>query len=115
VGLGRIVESIVKAHGTLLITADHGNCELMRDSDTGNPHTSHTANPVPLLLAGDGNVAVANGGLADVAPTLLALMGLPKPIKMTGISLLRPPGDQASSADSAPITSPSPLRPPSVR
>jgi 2,3-bisphosphoglycerate-independent phosphoglycerate mutase len=73
----------------LLITADHGNCEMMRDPETGGPHTSHTANPVPLLLMGCSDGAVANGGLADVAPTLLTLMGLPKPAEMTGISLLR--------------------------
>ena len=80
--------AIGKTDGALLITADHGNCEVMRDLETGDPHTSHTANPVPLLLIGGGNVGLANGRLADVAPTLLALMGLPKPLEMTGISLL---------------------------
>ena len=88
-GLCRIAESIRRAGGALLITADHGNCEMMRDPETGGPHTSHTANPVPLLLMGCSDGAVANGGLADVAPTLLTLMGLPKPAEMTGISLLR--------------------------
>ena len=88
-GLCRIAESIRRAGGALLITADHGNCEMMRDPETGGPHTSHTANPVPLLLMGCSDGAVANGGLADVAPTLLTLMGLPKPVEMTGISLLR--------------------------
>ena len=75
-GLCRIAESIRRAGGALLITADHGNCEMMRDPETGGPHTSHTANPVPLLLMGCSDGAVANGRLADVAPTLLTLDGL---------------------------------------
>jgi 2,3-bisphosphoglycerate-independent phosphoglycerate mutase len=89
-GLGRIAEAVQKAGGALLVTADHGNCELMRDPQTGGPHTAHTTNPVPLLLSGARNRAlVADGRLADVAPTLLELMELPKPQEMTGRSLLR--------------------------
>jgi 2,3-bisphosphoglycerate-independent phosphoglycerate mutase len=88
-GLGRIADAIARAGGALLVTADHGNCELMRDPETGGPHTSHTTNPVPVLLTGGGEVALAEGRLADVAPTLLALMGLPQPAEMTGTSLLR--------------------------
>jgi len=88
-GLGRIAEAIAKAGGALLVTADHGNCELMRDPDTGGPHTSHTTNPVPVLLSGGGNVSLTSGRLADVAPTLLELMGLPQPGEMTGRSLQR--------------------------
>ena len=89
-GLGRISDAIRKAGGVLLVTADHGNCELMRDPQTGGPHTAHTTNPVPLLLSGARNHAlVAGGRLADVAPTLLELMELPKPQEMTGRSLLR--------------------------
>jgi len=88
-GLGRIAEAIAGAGGALLVTADHGNCELMRDPDTGGAHTSHTTNPVPVLLSGGGNVSLASGRLADVAPTLLDLMGLPQPGEMTGRSLLR--------------------------
>ena len=89
-GLGRIAEAVQKAGGALLVTADHGNCELMRDPQTGGPHTAHTTNPVPLLLSGARNRAlVADGCLADVAPTLLELMELPKPQEMTGRSLLR--------------------------
>src|SRR6202030_2120924 len=97
-GVGRIAEAIAKAGGALLVTADHGNCELMRDPDTGGPHTSHTTNPVPVLLSGGGKVSLASGRLADVAPTLLELMGLPQPGEMTGRSLLRGihPRDQAS-------------------
>jgi 2,3-bisphosphoglycerate-independent phosphoglycerate mutase len=95
-GLGRIAESIRKTGGALLITADHGNCEMMSDPETGGPHTSHTVNPVPLLIMGGGEIAVADGRLADVGPTLLALMGLPKPREMTGNSLLRSRGGQES-------------------
>jgi len=88
-GLGKIVEAIERQGGALLVTADHGNCELMRDPVTGGPHTSHTTNPVPVLLAGGGDVTLANGRLADLAPTMLALMELPQPKEMTGTSLLR--------------------------
>jgi 2,3-bisphosphoglycerate-independent phosphoglycerate mutase len=87
-GLGRIADAIRKAAGALLVTADHGNCEMMRDPQTGGPHTSHTTNPVPLLLVGDGDVSLAPGRLADLAPTILALMELPKPVQMTGVSLM---------------------------
>jgi 2,3-bisphosphoglycerate-independent phosphoglycerate mutase len=102
-GLGRLADAIRKAGGALLVTADHGNCEMMRDPETGGPHTSHTTGPVPLLLMGGGDVSLADGRLADIAPTLLALMGLPKPAQMTGVSLLRPiaapkPGAAAMTA-----------------
>ena len=62
---------------------------MMRDAETGGPHTSHTTNPVPLLLMDGGKVSLAEGRLADIAPTVLELMGLPKPVEMTGASLLR--------------------------
>jgi 2,3-bisphosphoglycerate-independent phosphoglycerate mutase len=89
-GLGRIVEAIQKSGGALLVTADHGNCEMMRDPQTDGPHTSHTTNPVPLLLVGARNRALnAEGRLADIAPTLLELMEVPKPKEMTGTSLLK--------------------------
>jgi 2,3-bisphosphoglycerate-independent phosphoglycerate mutase len=87
-GLGRIADAIGKAGGALLVIADHGNCEMMRDPETGGPHTSHTTNPVPVLLTGGGNAGLAEGRLADVAPTLLELMGLPQPAEMTGVSLM---------------------------
>jgi 2,3-bisphosphoglycerate-independent phosphoglycerate mutase len=87
-GLGRIADAIQKSGGALLVTADHGNCELMRDPVTGGPHTAHTTNPVPVLLMGGGNVTLADGRLADIAPTLLALMELPQPKEMNGVSLL---------------------------
>ncbi len=93
-GLGRIIDAIGKAGGVLLVTADHGNCEMMRDPQTGGPHTAHTTNPVPLLLSGARNRAlVAEGRLADIAPTLLELMELPQPQEMTGRSLLRGDND----------------------
>jgi len=88
-GLGQIADAIQRAGGALLVTADHGNCELMRDPATGGPHTAHTTNPVPLLLVGSGDVTLADGRLADIAPTLLALMELPQPKEMTGHSLMR--------------------------
>jgi 2,3-bisphosphoglycerate-independent phosphoglycerate mutase len=88
-GLGRIVEAIRRRGGALLVTADHGNCELMRDPATGGPHTAHTTNPVPVVLVDGGDVSLAEGRLADIAPTLLELMELPKPAEMTGTSLMR--------------------------
>jgi 2,3-bisphosphoglycerate-independent phosphoglycerate mutase len=88
--LGKISEAIQRSGGALLVTADHGNCEMMRDPATGGPHTAHTTNPVPLLLQGGGDVTLAEGRLADIAPTLLDLMQLPKPAEMTGMSLQRP-------------------------
>ncbi len=86
--LGRIADAIAAAGGALLVTADHGNCEMMRDPVTGGPHTSHTTNPVPVFLAGTPATALHDGRLADIAPTLLALMGLPQPAEMTGCSLI---------------------------
>ena len=88
-GLGQIADAIEKAGGALLFTADHGNCEMMRDPVTGGPHTAHTTNPVPVVLMGGGKVALQDGRLADIAPTLLALMGLPQPAEMTGHSLIK--------------------------
>jgi 2,3-bisphosphoglycerate-independent phosphoglycerate mutase len=86
-GLGEIVGAIERAGGALLVTADHGNCELMRDPETGGPHTAHTLNPVPVVLFGGGSRTLHDGRLADLAPSLLALMGLAQPSAMTGHSL----------------------------
>ena len=86
-GLGRILDAIEAAHGAVLVTADHGNAELMRDPTTGGPHTAHTTNPVPVMLFGPSG-KLRDGRLADLAPTLLALMGVPQPPEMTGQSLL---------------------------
>jgi 2,3-bisphosphoglycerate-independent phosphoglycerate mutase len=88
--LGRIADAIARAGGTLLITADHGNAEQMKDPKTGEPQTAHTLNPVPVILVNGpaGARALKNGRLADIAPTLLALLRLPQPPAMTGHSLL---------------------------
>lgn len=88
-GLGRLWGAIRAAGGAMVVIADHGNCELMRDPQTGGPHTAHTTNPVPVLLVGTLVRQIADGKLADVAPTLLQLMNLDQPTEMTGRSLLR--------------------------
>jgi 2,3-bisphosphoglycerate-independent phosphoglycerate mutase len=90
--LGRVVDAVSKQGGALLVTADHGNCEMMRDPETGEPHTAHTLNPVPAILVGRAGTSLADGRLADVAPTLLDLMGLDQPAEMTGRSLIRTAG-----------------------
>ncbi|MGD9804671.1 MAG: 2,3-bisphosphoglycerate-independent phosphoglycerate mutase [Hyphomicrobiaceae bacterium] len=87
-GLGRIADAITAAGGALLVTADHGNCELMRDPETGGPHTAHTTNVVPVMLTGVAGAHLHDGRLGDIAPTLLALMGISQPKKMKGRSLL---------------------------
>jgi 2,3-bisphosphoglycerate-independent phosphoglycerate mutase len=88
-GLGRIADAIERQGGALLVTADHGNCELMKDPETGGPHTAHTTNPVPVVLMGGGASSIQDGRLADLAPTLLALMGVAQPREMTGHSIIR--------------------------
>jgi 2,3-bisphosphoglycerate-independent phosphoglycerate mutase len=88
-GLGRALAALQKAGGAMIVTADHGNCETMIDPVTGGPHTSHTTNPVPaMLVGGPPGAKLRSGRLADLAPTLLQLMGLPKPPEMTGESLI---------------------------
>ncbi|MFR2534349.1 MAG: 2,3-bisphosphoglycerate-independent phosphoglycerate mutase [Clostridia bacterium] len=84
----QVVEAVEAQEGVLLITADHGNAEQMIDYKTGEPHTAHTTNPVPLILLGMENVKLKEGRLADLAPTMLAIMGLEKPEEMTGESLI---------------------------
>ncbi len=87
--LGQLEKAIMKAGGSMIVTADHGNCEQIVDPETGGAHTAHTLNPVPVVLVGDiEGVSLNDGRLADVAPTLLQLMGLEKPAAMTGASLL---------------------------
>jgi 2,3-bisphosphoglycerate-independent phosphoglycerate mutase len=91
VGVGQIVEAARARGGAVIVTADHGNCELMRDPASGQPHTAHTLNPVPLLYVNDAdaNAHLRGGGrICDVAPTMLELLGLPQPQEMTGKSLL---------------------------
>ncbi len=89
-GLGQVLAALDTAGGAMVLCADHGNCETMIDPVTGGPHTAHTTNPVPVALIGGpkGAKLRANGRLADLAPTLLALMGLDQPPEMTGKSLL---------------------------
>jgi 2,3-bisphosphoglycerate-independent phosphoglycerate mutase len=88
-GLGRVVEAIEKGQCSLIVTADHGNCEVMVDPQTGGAHTAHTLNPVPVILVGGPQGATLNDGcLADLAPSLLELMDLPKPPEMTGKTLI---------------------------
>ena len=87
--VGKVVEAILNNDGTLLITADHGNSEQMIDYKTGEPHTAHTTNPVPIILvSNDNKYKIKTGRLADLAPTLLELMNIEKPKEMTGNSLL---------------------------
>lgn len=86
--LGAIRAAIEAAGGALLVTADHGNLELMRDPETGQPHTAHTVGPVPLVLFGIDAGLRAGGALRDLAPTVLDIMRMPKPAQMSGQSLL---------------------------
>ena len=86
--LGKVVDKILSMGGRALITADHGNADQMYEPD-GSPFTAHTTNPVPLLLVGDGTHTLKEGGrLADLAPTMLEMLGLPQPAEMDGKSLL---------------------------
>ncbi|GGO58199.1 phosphoglycerate mutase [Roseovarius pacificus] len=88
-GLGQVIDALEKKGGAMIVTADHGNCEVMVDPETGGPHTAHTLNPVPVILVGGpDDVQLKPGRLADLAPTLLELMGLPRPSEMTGESLI---------------------------
>lgn len=89
--LGQVVAAVEAAGGAIFVTADHGNADLMRDPATGAPHTAHTTFPVPAVVVGaPAGSRLAEGRLADVAPTLLALMGLDQPAAMTGCNLLTP-------------------------
>ncbi|WP_084462691.1 2,3-bisphosphoglycerate-independent phosphoglycerate mutase [Oceanibaculum pacificum] len=89
--LGRLEAAIKQAGGVMLVTADHGNIEMMEDPGTHEAHTAHTLNRVPAILVNGpaGAVGLADGILADVAPTLLQLLGVPQPEEMTGRSLIR--------------------------
>lgn len=88
-GLTLALAALTARGGAMIVTADHGNCEVMVDPVTGEPHTAHTVNPVPVILVGGPTGATLhNGRLADLAPTLLHLMGLPQPPEMTGKSLI---------------------------
>ena len=84
----KVVNTVEEKNGIIIMTADHGNAEQMIDYKTGEPHTAHTTNPVPLVLIGVEGVKLKEGKLADLAPTMLELMELPKPSEMTGESLI---------------------------
>lgn len=89
-GLGAVLDALETVGGAMIVTADHGNCETMIDPETGGPHTAHTVNPVPVaLVGGPEGASLRNGRLADLAPTLLDLMGLDLPPEMTGTSLIK--------------------------
>lgn len=88
--LGRVMDAIEAADGELVVTADHGNAEKLMNEETGQPHTAHTTNPVPIAYFGKRPASIRdNGALPDVMPTLLHLMGLEKPQEMTGVSLIQ--------------------------
>ena len=98
--LGRLAGAVEEAGGALLITADHGNAERMRGVDGATPHTAHTDGPVPAVLVGAPGMALGDGTLTDIAPTVLGLMGLPAPAAMTGRSLAVP----ATAGDALRVT-----------
>ncbi|MGI9474491.1 MAG: 2,3-bisphosphoglycerate-independent phosphoglycerate mutase [Rubripirellula sp.] len=98
--VGRVVEATLAKGGSLIVTADHGNCEQMIDPETGGPHTAHTTFDVPLILVEpglEGQTLRTDGRLADIAPTVLELMGLPIPEQMTGEPLLSVAADSNAS------------------
>ncbi|MDW4498284.1 2,3-bisphosphoglycerate-independent phosphoglycerate mutase [Sulfitobacter sp. D35] len=89
-GLGAALAALEAVGGAMIVTADHGNCDVMIDPETGGPHTAHTLNPVPVIAVGaPRGKTLRDGRLADLAPTLLEIMGLEPPEEMTGTSLLR--------------------------
>lgn len=93
--LGRVEAAVTERGGALLITSDHGNCERM-SGEAGQPHTAHTTGPVPVVLIGGGGRQLKDGRLSDVAPTVLELLGLPLPARMTGRSLISEDGAAAA-------------------
>jgi 2,3-bisphosphoglycerate-independent phosphoglycerate mutase len=90
--LGRVVDRVAELGGVALVTADHGNAEELLAPDGVSPQTAHTTNPVPLVLTASGLSLREGGELADLAPTVLALLGLPAPSVMTGRDLVDRPG-----------------------
>jgi 2,3-bisphosphoglycerate-independent phosphoglycerate mutase len=86
--LDRVMQSVERSGVAVLVTSDHGNCEMMIDPETGGPHTAHTTNPVPFLAINTGARGLRSGGaLCDVGPTVLNLLGLEPPPEMTGQDL----------------------------
>ena len=103
--IGRLETALKTVGGVMLVTADHGNAEMMIDEETGEPHTQHTTLDVPLFLVNaealEQPVSLRNGKLADLAPTCLALLGLDQPAEMTGNNLLVPASEKSQAADQA--------------
>jgi 2,3-bisphosphoglycerate-independent phosphoglycerate mutase len=98
VNLGRVVAALHRSGGEMLITADHGNAEQMQDEESGQAHTAHTTNLVPLIYVGRRRAHFADSGaLCDISPTLLQIMGLPQPAEMTGRALLEFEGAEAAA------------------
>jgi 2,3-bisphosphoglycerate-independent phosphoglycerate mutase len=89
--LGVVLDAVQRAGGTALVTADHGNAETMLQADGVSPHTAHTTNPVPLIVTDREITLRADGELSDLAPTILAMLGIPQPREMTGQSLVNLP------------------------
>ena len=90
--VGEVLAAVQRQNGAAIVLADHGNCEQMIDPETGTPHTSHTTYDVELIVVDErfkGHALRTGGRLADVAPTALQMMGLPKPAEMTGESLIQ--------------------------
>jgi 2,3-bisphosphoglycerate-independent phosphoglycerate mutase len=88
--LGRIFKAVKAKGGSMIVTADHGNAEMLIDPVTGGPHTAHTTNPVPFIVVSDGNKHFAlrsEGALQDISPTVLGMLGIPQPKEMTGRDL----------------------------
>ena len=93
--LGDLLEAAEEKKAAVIVTADHGNCEMMWDEETQGPHTAHTLNLVPIILRDFsdhslGKVKLNNGALCDIAPTILQLLGIKQPEEMTGKSLIVP-------------------------
>jgi len=86
--IGRVVKAMQQIGGEVIITADHGNAELMYDAVNQQPHTQHTTNVVPMLYVGRSALLAKTGSLSDLAPTLLKMMGVPQPVEMTGHALI---------------------------
>lgn len=99
--IGRVVDAVQEAGGEVLLTADHGNAEMMSNEETGQPHTAHTSNEIPLLYVGRPFTLQENGGsLSDIAPTMLDLMGLEQPVEMNGHTLIQHADETSKSAKS---------------
>jgi 2,3-bisphosphoglycerate-independent phosphoglycerate mutase len=96
--LDRLVESVINVGGEMLITADHGNAEMLQNNETGQAHTAHTTNPVPLIYIGREAQLEPVGALSDITPTMLYLMGLEQPGEMNGHSLVKPVEDEAQTS-----------------